>query len=344
MSYDARFTIYHCQNSIPFLIFERDSSSEARTQGWALTIHTALSELLSLLPESLNARLDSVKVDPGNGDAGDYPFLDLSNCDVKWRMPSAIRKRVSRDRFRQLLLEGMEQELLWGKLLTAVVPTAAGVKALFSDGSSYEGLLLVGVDGAASTVRTFICPSSASVRTSLPVTYLGTSLEVTKSSIIEFLLDIHPVLIHGCHLESSTYMGFAPLDTPATNGTISRPVEEQIWKIQIVMSWWNTADDYEIPSTDAERVMMLKERAANFDPKLKAIFHDVLPSDHSPIRDIRIVDWLPPCDPWDSFDGRVTLAGDAAHHMTMCKFSSVAWGEVLPFVIRSWGRLQSRSS
>jgi 2-polyprenyl-6-methoxyphenol hydroxylase-like FAD-dependent oxidoreductase len=235
-------------------------------------------------------------------------------------MPPAKRKRVSRDRLRQLLLEeGMEQEVLWNKLLTAVAPAAAGVKAFFEDGSSYEGLLLVGSDGASSTVRTFMCPSDALARSSLPVNFLGTSLEVTTSPIIESLLEIHPVLIRGCHPESSTYMAFCAIDSPETNGTISQPVEQQIWRVQVGLSWLYTTDDPEIPSTDAERMAIMRERSVNFDPRLKSIFYDMLSSDHSPIQRVKIEEWCPPCDRWDSFDGRITLAGDAAHTMTMCK-------------------------
>lgn len=213
----------------------------------------------------------------------------------------------------------MADKVLWGKQLTSFVPTKTGVKAICSDESSYEGLLLVGVDGSSSRIRSLICSPEASLPTPVPVHFLGTSLQISKSQI-EPLLEIDPLLFQGCHPESVTYMWFSIIDTPETNGTISRPLESHIWNIQICLSWPSSADEPEIPQGDAERVIIMRERTKGFHPKLKTIFHDILRSDHAPVTSLKLTDWYPTSDSWLNLDGRVTLAGDAAHTMTMCKF------------------------
>lgn len=309
------------QKSIPFLIFERDLSSNTRPQGWGITIHFALNELLELLPDSISARLDSAMVNPSlPHDAGNFLFLNLSNCDIKWRIPPTERKRLSRDRFRQLLLgEGMENEVLWGKHLVSVIPTAEGVTAYFNDGSCYKGLLLVGADGALSTVRSLLCSPRSSTPVPLPIHFIGTALEVTRP-YIEPLLALDPILFQGCHPATSTYMWFSVMETPETNGTLSSPAGGERWKIQLCLSWPSHPDDVEIPETNAARILLMREKTAVFDSRLRRVFHDALPQGHSPVISINLADWCPPVDPWENFGGRITLAGDAAHSMTMCMF------------------------
>lgn len=253
-------------------------------------------------------------------DTGNFLFLNLSNCEVKWRIPPAERKRLSRDRFRQLILEeGLEQEVLWGKRLVSVASTDSGVVAHFSDGSHYEGLLIVGADGASSTIRPLLCSRAGSIPTPIPIHFLGISLQVTRQ-YVEPLLALDPMLFQGCHPETSSYLWFSVVDTPETNGTISNPLDSQTWKIQLCVSWPSHRDEAEIPTTDSARVMLLREKTKTFDPRLKTLFHDALPLDHSPIMSIGLADWCPPVDPWNNFGGRVTLIGDAAHTMTMCMF------------------------
>lgn len=244
--------------------------------------------------------------------------MNLSNGEIKWRIPTTERKRVSRDRFRQLLLgEGMAETVLWGKEMVSFQPTETGIKAIFNDGSSYEGLLLVGVDGAASKVRSLVFTPETSLPTPLPVNFLGTSLYLNEE-IAKPLLDIDPLLFQGCHPESSTYLWFSIIDSPETNGTISQPVDKRKWKVQVCLSWPSSGEDNEVPTTDAGRVAVMKERTADFDPRLKALFHDALSPDHAPVMSLKLSDWYPPSEQWKNLNGRVTLAGDAAHTMTMC--------------------------
>ena len=64
----------------------------------------------------------------------------------------------------------------------------------------------------------------------------------------------------------------------------------------------------------------MKEKSRCFDPRLRAVFEDVLLDDHGPILSINLQDWhLPSSQSPRNLGGRVTLAGDAAHTMAMCK-------------------------
>jgi hypothetical protein len=74
-----------------------------------------------------------------------------------------------------------------------------------------------------------------------------------------------------------------------------------------------------VPPTAVERLALMKRLSREWaDP-----FHSIIkaiPDDAEPIT-LRLEDWPPPLHPrksgWDNMGGRVTLAGDSAHAMTM---------------------------
>ena len=99
---------------IPFRIFERDPTADYRGAGWGLTIHWALSEFLSLLPEHLATRLPETFVDRDavrDGRKGNFLLYDLRDGREMYRVPPAERMRVSRERLRALLMEGVDIEV-----------------------------------------------------------------------------------------------------------------------------------------------------------------------------------------------------------------------------------------
>lgn len=99
---------------IPYQIFERDSSLSARSAGWGLTIHWALSAFLELLPNEIGGRLPETYVNPDaveRGETGSFTFFDLSNGEAKWKVPAAVRIRVSRDRLRRLLTTDVDVDV-----------------------------------------------------------------------------------------------------------------------------------------------------------------------------------------------------------------------------------------
>jgi len=68
-----------------------------------------------------------------------------------------------------------------------------------------------------------------------------------------------------------------------------------------------------MPQTSAERVAEMKRRAQGFAEPMFSMINDI--PDDNVATGIRLADFLP--SPWDNADGLVTLAGDAAHAMTM---------------------------
>ena len=114
------------KQNIPFSIFEREPSASARGGGWGLTIHWALDTLLALLPGHIVDKLPEAYVDPeasGKGENGNFLFFDLRSGEARWKVPPNKRIRVSRERLRALLLEGLDIQvsplmpLTWIELL-----------------------------------------------------------------------------------------------------------------------------------------------------------------------------------------------------------------------------------
>ena len=102
------------KHGISFSIFERDSSALAREGGWGLTIHWALDTLISLLPDHIVEKLPEAYVNPEavrKGENGNFLFFDLRSGEARWKVPPNKRIRVSRERLRALLLEGLVIEV-----------------------------------------------------------------------------------------------------------------------------------------------------------------------------------------------------------------------------------------
>ena len=97
-----------------FSIFERDASATARGPGWGLTIQWALDTLIALLPQHIVDRLPEAYVDPETskkGVNGNFLFFDLRSGEARWKVPPSRRIRVSRERLRALLLDGLDVQV-----------------------------------------------------------------------------------------------------------------------------------------------------------------------------------------------------------------------------------------
>lgn len=86
-------------------------------------------------------------------------------------------------------------------------------------------------------------------------------------------------------------------------------------KARLNISWPVHSPADEVPLTNAAKLAKLKDLADVFESTLKTTVQNI-PSD-TEIIEIKLADW--PCLPWSNSNGAVTLIGDAAHAMTMCK-------------------------
>ena len=103
------------QHDIPFTVYERDPSVSARGRGWGLTIHWSLDAFVSLLPQHLVDKLPEAYVNPSateKGENGHFLFFDLRSGEARWKVPPSKRIRVSRERLRALLLEGLDVQVV----------------------------------------------------------------------------------------------------------------------------------------------------------------------------------------------------------------------------------------
>ena len=232
--------------------------------------------------------------------------------------------RVARTRLRSLLLEELDDNIYWGKNLESFDVLPDGVRARFVDGSWYEGELLVGVDGTHSQVRSLLYGPELSRMTPIPGVFLGTQALATEEQVGP-LVELDPTLFQGCHPSIPIWMWFSLMERAHVPETKESHIDEQglpesLWRVQICLSWLSLTGDIHIPGTDTDRVHMMRQKSSVFHPRLKNIFQDILRSDQEPIVNIPLEFWwLPEEAKQIRCDGRVTMAGDAAHSMPFCK-------------------------
>lgn len=98
---------------ITFSIYERDGDPLARGAGWGLTLHWALGQFKSLLPEYLVERLHEAFVDQDSaarGDLGNFRLFNLETGQDDFMTPASDspRHRFTREKLRRLLMDGLD--------------------------------------------------------------------------------------------------------------------------------------------------------------------------------------------------------------------------------------------
>lgn len=228
---------------------------------------------------------------------------------------------------RKALLAGIEDRVHWGKRVVGVATSSTlpdRVQLIFdnqneSNNSDSEervtGTMVIGAEGSRSIVRRVLRPDAYS-NEQLPIRFTGVAVDLTPAEI-QPLRSMDPLLFQGCEPASGTFFWFSVLETPLVNGTAGTAGEH--FRAQVCMSWPVRSEGDEVASTDEGRLANMKRRADGFTPFLRHVVQDI--PEGTPVTEITLADWE--CLDWDNWDGKVTLAGDAAHAMTMCMSVSV---------------------
>ncbi|KAF5582012.1 salicylate 1-monooxygenase (flavo monooxygenase) [Fusarium pseudoanthophilum] len=150
---------------VPCHIFERDSSADFRPQGYRIRINPdGACALQKLLPDHLwNAYEDTCAVfNPGmsglDAVTGQKP---APSGERRGPPPMAEGKYYNADRvvLRTVLLEGLENDISFGKTFESYCVTGDGVEVTFTDGTKETGAILVGADGTRSHIRRQLMPN-----------------------------------------------------------------------------------------------------------------------------------------------------------------------------------------
>ncbi|KAK6433945.1 hypothetical protein LTR95_009873 [Oleoguttula sp. CCFEE 5521] len=306
------------REGIAFTVFERDPDAYFRGKGWGLTLHWVLDTFLSLLPQHLIDRISETLVDPvaaARGENGRFPFFDLQTGETRWVVPPTKRLRMSREKLRRLLMDGVDVQ--WSKELTDITESPDGIVAHFGE-STYTGSHLVGCDGGRSKTRQLLCTASGYDARSqpLPVRLLGASVACSVS-VGQRMQQLDPYFFQGGDPQTNAFHFFSFLDTPANNDR----EESDTFDCQIIVSWpyrkgFLVRDEAtEVPVGNAERVRLMKAISRDWTSPFRDVVQCI--PEETQVQSIRLEDWVPEMGAWSNMGGRATLMSDAAHAMTM---------------------------
>ncbi|KAI0430863.1 hypothetical protein F5Y09DRAFT_306365 [Xylaria sp. FL1042] len=307
------------QASIPFRIFERDTSITFRAQGYRLRLSSeGLDAIESVLgPEKWQRFWDACGKTGGAGFSSinavtGQPLTDGPSPETG--APKIIRETlasrggkvvgISRGEMRKQFLDGCEPFIEWGRQVTGYESTASGVRAIFADGSkSVEGDLLVSGDGIYSRIAEQVSggklkvydTGARGIHGQAPTTAfkrLGEGVwravdDTRPNGKVFIITNVRPGDMDDPNIEFGWTMGGQP-------GTITIP-----------------GDDLAVIGAPAANIA--KSLTKNWDAKLKSLFDEM--------NETEAAFWKITCStpsgvPSWTNDARVTVIGDAAHSMT----------------------------
>lgn len=185
--------------------------------------------------------------------------------------------------------------------------TESGVRAFFDDGTHADGSVLVGADGAWSAVRRIVAPDNHAVRR-LPCNAVGTSFYISAANIAKLREQVDTLYFFGTDPKTNTYTFWSMLEQPQDPAGM--------FKMQLYFSWIPKAGDDSLEGLSAREVL-LKKGSTMFKT-----LRDVMACipDDEVVSFVNLVET--PVVGWDNWGGKVTLAGDSAHCMSICEAST----------------------
>ncbi|RKE23450.1 NAD(P)/FAD-dependent oxidoreductase [Streptomyces sp. TLI_171] len=282
------------RHGIAVTVYDREHGPEARNQGGTLDLHEDNGQIALREAGLLD---DFFRLARPEGQ--EMRQLDAKTCELGFHhVPEEgerCKPEIDRGQLRDLLLDSLAPGTVhWGRSLRSVEGPTAGPRRLrFADGAAVEADLVIGADGAWSTVRRTLSPATPR--------YTGISfLEAWFHDVEHRHPDVAALVGPGSAAAADGERG---LFAQRNNGDHIRA-----YLIQRVPADWIAAAGHTVQDTDALRALLL-ERYGDWSPALRRLLTDN--DGHYVDRPIHA---LPVPHTWEH-SPTATLLGDAAHLM-----------------------------
>ncbi|KAI0430876.1 cercosporin toxin biosynthesis protein [Xylaria sp. FL1042] len=312
---------------VPFRVFERDASANWRAQGYRLRLNgEGANALKETLPPKLwerfqktccSAELGETDINAVDGTiiasrAGGSPAM-------KGLKPYTCDRTVLRD----ILRDGLEDTISYGKELTRYETTENGVIAYFKDGTTASGCFLVGADGRGSAARQQYLPDH------LPLDTEGTCI-YGKTPITPELLERFParamrwmtLIIDRTPLtqtldidDTAVTLLLEPIRFSKRNDEFDQyvPADYMYWVLVARKQIFDLPSDVPFSKYTSDEVAELSLRLADcWDPSIRSILHL---QDKTQSSLLRILSADPDMKAWQPSD-KIVIIGDALHAMS----------------------------